>query len=197
MASGPNKFHEHSPRPRCIQGCAPDLKSHWVLWRTLKNFTSSSSTFELAGMSLTVRSMPSLGRWWLQARDHPQPPASKIPLTRKAPKSTAQKHWETSTFDSWDLLEFSVKQFQTFHEHDVRSHMSYDTSCLHGVALVGTDQKLTVELPDLRISFHAELRQLSDQNRPKQTKTDQNRPKQTKTDQNRPKRLSWAEHSWA
>ena len=51
---------------------------------------------------------------------------------------------------------------------------SYDTSCLHGMALVGTDQKLTVELPDLSISFHAELRQLSkDQNRPKQTKTSQ------------------------
>ena len=43
--------------------------------------------------------------------------------------------------------------------------MSYDTSRLHGVALVGTDQKLTVELSDLRISFHAELLQLSeDQN---------------------------------
>ena len=73
--------------------------------------------------------------------------------------------------------------------------MSYDTSCLHGVALVGTDQKLTVELPDLRISFHAELRQLSDQNTPKQTKTAQNRPKQTKTDQNVSAELSIAERS--
>lgn len=125
MASGPNRFHERSPRPRCNKGLKDPAWSHseiqWVLLRTLPFLKSSFTSLELAEMSLTVRRIPSLGRWWLQARDHPQPPASEIPLTRKTPNSTTQKHRKSSTFDSWDLPEFPVKEFP-FHEHHIRSH---------------------------------------------------------------------------